>query len=295
MINQIDPTSSSQLKSLLLKYDIKLIKRLGQNFLIDSSIRDKIAASAKVDSETRVLEIGSGLGALTVALAARSKSVMTVEIDDRLLPALKEVLAPHQNVTIMHGDFLKFQCSELLDEAFGDERGVVAANIPYYITTPIIERLLEHRSRIKRAVLLVQKEVANRIAAAADTDDYGSLSVFVQYHANPQIMGTVPPTHFLPRPEVESAILVLNIPETPNLVVRNEARFFSIVRAGFGQRRKTLLNALMRAPASFDLGFTKDDRTSVERMLAAANIDGGRRGETLTMEEFGRIADVEDF
>ena len=289
-----DPVSPKQASELLQTYGLRPQKRLGQNFLVDRNTLDRIVRAAELLPGDPVLEIGGGLGALTLALAAVAPSVTTVEIDRHLEPLLREVTQGQDNVRLVFADFLlKDSTGPLFDQAFGDKPGVIVANIPYYITTPILERLLEHKARLKRIVLLVQSEFANRAVARADTEDYGAMSVFVQYHTRPEIVGTVPRTVFIPPPEVGSAILALD-PVVPGTVaLRDERRFFYMVRVGFAQRRKTLLNALLRAPASFSLGFTMEDRVQVEQLLERAGIDGGRRGETLTLEEFARLANME--
>ncbi len=290
-----DPVSPKQASELLQTHGIRAQKRLGQNFLVDRNTLDRIVRAADLQPHEPVLEIGSGLGALTLALAAVSPVVTSVEIDRHLEPILREVTANTPNVRLVFADFLQKDSTDaLFNDAFGDQPGVVVANIPYYITTPIIERLFEHKARLRRVVLLVQHEFANRAVARADTDDYGAMSVFVQYHTRPEIVGTVPRTVFLPPPEVGSAILALD-PVVPGTVeLRDEQRFFNIVRSSFAQRRKTLLNALLRAPASFSLGFGMEDRARVEALLARAEINPTRRGETLNIEEFARLANLEE-
>lgn len=237
------------------------------------------------------MEIGAGLGSLTRSLADLSLSVTAVEIDPLLEPILRETLAGYENVRLVIGDFLKLAMDEILnpnpnpDGPFGSAhvRMVVVGSIPYYITSPILERLLENKRRIKRIVLTVQKEVADRLAAKPGTSDYGSMSVFAQYHAEVEIMGNIPRTVFLPRPDVDSAIVRLT-PVIPGTVeVTDEEAFFRIVRAAFGQRRKTILNALVGG----EIGL---NRESAERLLHCAGIDSGRRGETLSLQEFARLA-----
>ncbi len=246
---------------------------------------DRIVRAAALTSGDRVLEVGPGLGALTLRLASASAFVTAVEIDPLLEPILRETLRDLGNVRLVFQDFLKLDLGPFLDEAFGFAPGVVVASIPYYITSPILERLLEHKQLIARIVLLVQQEVADRLAARPSTEQYGSMSVFAQYHARVEVLGSVSRNVFLPAPEVSSAIVRLT-PELPGTVeVEDEALFFRIVRAAFGQRRKTILNALS-APAS---GLNRGD---LPALLAATGIDPTTRGETLSLEEFARLANA---
>lgn len=273
-------------------YRLQPQRRLGQNFLCDRNTRDRIVRAANLTPDDPVLEIGAGLGTLTGALATVAARVTTVEIDRHLEPVLRATTARLPNVTLVFADFLRLDLPALLDTAFGDRPGVVVASIPYYITTPIVERLLQQKARLRQMVLLVQKEFAQRATAPAGSEARGALSLFVQYHTHAEIAGFVPRTVFLPAPEVDSAILVLT-PVVPGTVpVRDEGRLFHVIRAAFGQRRKTLLNALLRAPASFGLGIGMEDRARALRILSHAGIDGNRRGETLSLEEFARLADA---
>lgn len=286
----IDPTSFKQASELLRMHGLRAQKRLGQNFLCDRNTLDKIVRAANLTPDDPVVEIGPGLGAMTLALARSASSVTAVEIDRHLEPILNETLSEVCNARVVYADFLKLDLSAFFAEAFGDRPGVVVANIPYYITSPILEKLLDNKACIKRIVLLVQNEFAQRAVARPGSEECGSMSLYVQYHSRPQLIGTVPPTVFLPPPEVSSAILALD-PVVPGTVpVENEDRMFHLIRAAFGQRRKTLLNALLRAPASFGLGFTVNDREQAEALLDRAGIDGNRRGETLSLEEFARIS-----
>jgi 16S rRNA (adenine1518-N6/adenine1519-N6)-dimethyltransferase len=288
----IDLTSPKQASDLLRAHGLRPIKRLGQNFLCDRNTLDRIVRAANITPEDPVLEIGAGLGALTLALASAASRVTSVEIDRQLEPLLREMTSTAANVDLVFEDFLRLTLPELLDQVFGSQQGIVAANIPYYITSPIVERLLEQKHRMKRIVLLVQQEFAARATAAPGADECGSMSLYLQYNARIEIVGVVPRTVFLPPPDVSSAIIAMT-PVVPGTVpVQNEDRMFRLIRAGFGQRRKTLVNALMRAPASFDLGFGMEDRVRIERLLALAGIDGGRRGETLSLEEYARLADT---
>ncbi len=274
---------------MLRIHGIRAQKRLGQNFLCDRNTLDRIVRAAEIGADDPTLEIGAGMGALTLALAGSSPSVTAVEIDHKLEPILRQVTAEHPNIHLIFEDFLRLDPSELFDSAFGDRPGIVVANIPYYITSPILEKLLSHKDRWKRAVLLVQQEFAQRMVAGPGSDACGSMSLYAQYHAHVEIVGTVPRTVFLPQPDVSSSVIALTPLLEGAVSLRNEARFFHLIRAAFGQRRKTLLNALMRAPASYDLGFSMDDRKGVEELLARAGIDGGRRGETLSLAEFAKL------
>lgn len=288
----IDPTSFKQASELLRLHSLRAQKRLGQNFLCDRNTLDKIVRAANLTPDDSVVEIGPGLGAMTIALARAASSVTAVEIDRHLEPILTETLSESPNAQVVYADFLKLDLEAFFATAFGAGSGVVVANIPYYITSPILEKLLDNKQRIKRIVLLVQNEFAQRAVAKPGSEACGSMSLYVQYHSRVAIAGIVPPTVFLPPPEVSSAILTLD-PVVPGTVtVENEERMFHLIRAAFGQRRKTLLNALMRAPASFDLGFTVNDREQAEALLARAGIDGNRRGETLSLEEFVRISNA---
>lgn len=288
----IDPVSPRQASELLKAHALRAQKRLGQNFLIDRNTLDRIVRAANLTPDDPTVEIGAGLGALTLALAAASQSVTAVELDRHLEPILREVIAGHDNIHLVLEDFLRLDATALFDEAFGGQRGVVVANIPYYITSPILERLVQHKQRFRRAVLLVQREFARRMAAAPGSEECGAMSLFVQYHMRVELLGTVPPTVFLPPPEVSSEIVALS-PILPGAVpVRTERRMFLLIRAAFSQRRKTLLNALLRAPASFGLGFSLDDRATAESLLERAGIDPARRGETLSLTEFARLADA---
>jgi len=259
-------------------------KRWGQNFLCDRNALERIVGAALLKPGDKVLEIGAGLGALTRSLADSALSVTAVEIDHLLEPILRETLADKPNVRIVYEDFLKLDLPAILDEAFGPGPGVVVANIPFYITTPILELLLEHKPRIKRIVLLVQQEFAQRMIASPGTKAYGSMSIFAQYHARVEIVTSVSRNCFLPSPEVDSAAIRFT-PVSPGTVeVKDEARFFQIVHAAFQQRRKTLSNTLVA-------GRIVPNRESADSVLVALGIDTTRRGETLSLEEFAQLSD----
>jgi 16S rRNA (adenine1518-N6/adenine1519-N6)-dimethyltransferase len=278
----MDPVLLSDASALLRAQGLRPRKSWGQNFLCDRNVIDRIVGAAALDPEDRTLEIGAGLGALTRSLAVSSFWVTAVEIDRLLAPILTETLSDLDNVAVIYDDFLKLDTRQVLNQAFAGRLGVIVANIPYYISTPILERLLANKALLKRIILLTQVEFAERLVAAPGTEAYGSLSVFAQYHARVEIVGRVSKHVFLPQPEVGSAIVRLDIPEPP-IVSIDEGRFFRIVHAAFGKRRKTLLNAL----SSKESGFTREE---VEGLLTRAEIDPNRRGETLSLDEFARLS-----
>lgn len=280
--------SPETIKTIIKKHNFHFSKKLGQNFLKEQGIVDQIVAGASLDSQDLVVEVGPGIGSLTAALANTEAFVLGVELDRNLLPMLAETLRDFNNVSIVHGDILKVDINELLASQGKDLTGTkykVVANLPYCITTPVIFHLLEHRANLELMVVMVQKEVAQRIVAKPGGKDYGALSVAVQYYAKAELLFTVPKTAFIPEPEVESAVLRLTIRDKPAVEVLNEKLFFQVVRGAFGQRRKTLLNALVNA----SLG---QDKVAMEAVLAEAQIDPSRRGETLSLEEFAKISDL---
>jgi 16S rRNA (adenine1518-N6/adenine1519-N6)-dimethyltransferase len=284
-------SSPKQASDLLKAHGLRAQKRLGQNFLCDRNTLNRIVGASNLTSRDPVVEIGAGLGALTLALADISLSVTSIEIDRNLEPILLAATADVPNVHLVFEDFLRMDVPQLFEEVFAGSLGTVVANIPYYITTPILEILLDNKRLLKRIVLLVQREFAERMAAPAGSDACGALSLYAQYHAKVELLGTVPNTVFLPAPDVNSEIVALAPVLPGTVIVKDEARMFALIRAGFGQRRKTLVNALMRAPASFNLGFNMENRDVVEKVLDRAGIDGSRRGETLTLSEYARLAD----
>lgn len=283
-----DIATPKRTQEILEQFDLSAKKSLGQNFLIDTNILHNIVKSAKVDNQTNVIEVGPGIGALTEQLARAAKKVVAFEIDDRLLPVLEETLAPYDNITVLHQDVLKADLDQVAAEHFSpDDPLVLVANLPYYITTPIIMRFLESSLKLDSMTVMMQKEVANRISAAPGTKAYGSLSIAIQYYMDTEVAFTVPKTVFRPMPNVDSAIIHLTRKDKPAVTVKDEAFFFAVVRASFVQRRKTLRNNLQTA-------FGKEE--AVKDKLAAAfeksGIDPSRRGETLSLEEFGRLADA---
>lgn len=274
-------------KEIIAKHGFSFKKSLGQNFLIDQNILHKIVDAADLDEHKGALEIGPGIGALTEKLAQRAGTVTAVEIDQRLIPILTEVLEPYSNIYVHHGDVLKTDLPELFAKNFaGMDKVSVVANLPYYVTTPILMRLLEEKLPLDSIVVMIQKEVAERMAASPGTKDYGTLSIAVQYYSEPELVCIVPHTVFIPQPNVESAVIKLKVREKPPVEVKDEKFFFEVIHASFAQRRKTIANNLK---SRF---FTKENRDQLEPLLEAAEIEPARRGETLSIEEYARLSDV---
>ena len=261
------------------RFDIKMSKKLGQNFLIKRGIVDEIVHAAELTPGEPVLEVGPGIGTLTQGLAQSGADVTAIELDRRLLEVLDTTLASYDNVRIIHGDVLKLDVPSIMN----NKPFKVVANLPYYITTPIIMSLLESRLPIERLVVMVQKEVALRMVAKPGTKDYGALSVAVQYYTEPDIVLDVPPKSFLPAPAVTSSVIRCVLRDKPPVDVIDEKLFFRVVKAGFAQRRKTFANTMKTT------GLSKD---RIEELLAKANIDGQRRGETFTLQEFADVANA---
>ena len=279
-------SSPAAVSALLKRHDLRPRRRFGQNFLVDGNTLAKIVAAGEVRPGDAVLEIGAGLGVMTRALAeavTETGRVAALEVDRDLLPALAETVGTLPQVAVIPGDAMALDWPTFLAEQFGDQTISAIANIPYNITSPLLAALLEQK-RFARIVLLVQKEVAARLAAKAGTPDYGALSVFAQFHAKVETLGIVSRRVFYPPPDVDSAIVRLTPYTAPPVPVSDETLFFAVVRAAFGQRRKALLNALSGDPA---LGWTREQAADA---LDTAKIDPGRRGETLTLEEFARLA-----
>ena len=261
------------------RFDIKMSKKLGQNFLIKRGIVDEIVHAAELTPGEPVLEVGPGIGTLTQGLAQSGADVTAIELDRRLLEVLDTTLASYDNVRIVHGDVLKLDVPTIMNH----KPFKVVANLPYYITTPIIMSLLESKLPIERLVVMVQKEVALRMVAKPGTKDYGALSVAVQYYTEPDIVLDVPPKSFLPAPAVTSSVIRCVLRDKPPVDVIDEKLFFRIVKAGFAQRRKTFSNTMKTTGLS---------RDRIEELLAKANIDGQRRGETFTLQEFADVANA---
>ncbi len=275
-------------QEILKKFGFSFKKSLGQNFLIDTNILKRIVDHANLTEKSGAIEIGPGIGALTEQLARNSEKVVAFEIDQRLLPILKETLAPYPNTTIIHEDVLKANVKEVIEEQFeGLEDIMVVANLPYYVTTPIIMKLLEEKLPIRGIVCMLQKEVADRIAAKPGGKDYGSLSIAVQYYTEAETVMIVPKTVFMPQPNVDSAVIRLTVRQEPVVKVRNEDFFFQVTRASFAQRRKTILNNL-----TSQLPDGKAKKDMILQALKKAEIEPARRGETLSIAEFAQLSDA---
>ena len=272
--------------SVLKKYGISTQKKYGQNFLVNPRILEKTVEAAGITAEDFVLEIGPGIGTLTQYLASRARKVVAVEIDRSLEPVLLDTLAGWENVSVRFGDILKTDLTKLIEEENAGRPVRVAANLPYYITTPILMQLFESGAPLTSVTVMVQKEVADRMAAAPGTKDYGALSLAVQYRAKPRVACIAPAGAFLPPPKVDSAVVHLSCYERPPVETKDEKMFFSLIRAAFAQRRKTLANALSGAAW---LGLSKEQAAEA---IEAAALPANVRGERLSLEDFARLTDA---
>ena len=271
---------------VLQKYNFSFQKKFGQNFLIDTHVLDKIIQSANITKDDMVLEIGPGIGTMTQYLAQAAGKVIAVEIDKNLIPILEDTLSGYDNVRVINEDVLKLDLKKLADEENNGKPVKVVANLPYYITTPIIMGLFENEVPVESITVMVQKEVADRMQTGPGNKDYGALSLAVQYYADPYIVANVPPNCFMPRPKVGSAVIRLTCHQEKPVQVQDEKLMFNIIRASFNQRRKTLANGLKNAAT---LDFTKEE---VEAAIDALGKGASVRGETLTLEEFARLSDL---
>ncbi len=271
---------------IIQKYQFGFQKKFGQNFLIDDHVLTKIMDGANVTKDDFVLEIGPGIGTMTQYLAERARQVLAVEIDTKLLPILEETLAPYDNVEMLNNDILKVDMNEIANKYNNGKPIKVVANLPYYITTPIIMGLFESGVPIDNITVMVQKEVADRMQVGPGTKDYGALSLAVQYYAEPYIIANVPPNCFIPRPNVGSAVIRLTRHQEPPVQVKDEKLMFRIIRASFNQRRKTLQNGLNNAQ---DLSFSKEE---IVRAIESIGLKATVRGEALTLEEFAKLSDA---
>ncbi|MCJ7834937.1 16S rRNA (adenine(1518)-N(6)/adenine(1519)-N(6))-dimethyltransferase RsmA [Cuneatibacter sp. NSJ-177] len=277
----VDPQATI---AVIRKNEFAFQKRFGQNFLVDSHVLDKIIRAAGVTKDDFVLEIGPGIGTMTQALSEAARQVAAVEIDDHLIPILKETLSGCANVEIIHGDILQLDVKALAESRNGGKPVKVVANLPYYITTPIIMGLFESGVPLDNITIMVQKEVADRMKAGPGTKDYGALSLAVQYYAEPYLAANVPPNCFIPRPNVGSAVIRLTAHREKPVQVEDEALLFRLIRASFNQRRKTLANGLNNSP---ELSFSKEE---IQETIAELGLPASVRGEALTLEQFAALS-----
>lgn len=270
---------------VLQKYQFNFAKKFGQNFLIDTHVLEKIIRAAQVTKDDFVLEIGPGIGTMTQYLAENAREVFAVEIDEKLIPILQDTLSEYDNVTVLNQDILKVDMNKIAMERNGGKPIKVVANLPYYITTPIIMGLFESHVPIDSITVMVQKEVADRMQVGPGTKDYGALSLAVQYYAEPYIVANVPPNCFMPRPNVGSAVIKLTRHENPPVTVENETLMFRLIRASFNQRRKTLVNGLNN---SSELNIPKE---VIIQSIETLGLSPTVRGETLTLQQFAQLSD----
>ena len=278
-----DIATLSTTKYILDKYNLNALKKYGQNFLIDENVLHKIVDAAAPWETGCALEIGPGAGTLTRCLAAHAKHTAAIEIDRALIPILEETMAPYPDFTLIHQDVMTVDLKALTHELFGDAPFCVAANLPYYITTPIIMELLESRLPVTTMTLMVQKEVADRMTAAPGGKEYGALSVAVQYYAKPSLICKAEPHCFLPQPKVASSVIKLEVLPEPSVRVSDEKLFFKVVKSAFGQRRKTLLNALTKSP------YLQTEKERILAALSSMGLSADIRGERLTVAQFAEL------
>ena len=271
---------------VIQKYEFAFQKKFGQNFLIDTHVLDKIISAAEIAKDDLVVEIGPGIGTMTQYLACAAREVVAIEIDKMLIPILQDTLSAYDNATIINEDVLKVDLNKLAEEKNGGRPVKVVANLPYYITTPIIMGLFENHVPLHSITIMVQKEVADRMRMGPGTKDYGALSLAVQYYAEPYLVANVPQNCFMPRPKIGSAVIKLTVHEKPPVTVRDEKLMFRLIRASFNQRRKTLANGLNNSP---ELHYSKEQiAEAIERLELSPSV----RGEALNLEQFAKLADV---
>ena len=282
-MNLCTPT---ELKALLNRHGFNFSKTLGQNFLIDKNVLNKIVSASELNENSCVLEIGPGAGTLTRRLAETGARCTAVEIDKALLPILGETLAGFDNFNLINSDILKVDLKKLIKDEFDNKPFHVIANLPYYITTPIIMQILESRLPVVSMTLMVQKEVADRMCATCGSKEYGALSVAVQYYTIPTVICRAEPHCFIPQPKVASSVVHLKVSPTPTVTVSDEKKFFAIVKSSFGQRRKTLLNALSKSP------YFSANKDSVRSALVQMGVDENIRGEKLSISQFAKLSEL---
>ena len=279
------PSLAYKTKQIIKKYEFDFKKNFGQNFLVDERVLDKIVSSADIGENDVVLEVGPGIGTLTQALARKAKKVIAVEIDKTLIPILGELLADFDNIEIINEDILKVDISEIVEKN-GSRPIKVVANLPYYITTPIIMNILEKRLPVESITVMIQKEVAYRMQAQPKSKEYGALSLIVQYYCEPYLVANVPQNCFMPRPNVDSAVIRLTTLEKPAVDVENTELLFHIIKTAFAQRRKTLLNCF------FNAGGWDKTKEELTELINAAGYDEKVRGEALTLADYAKITEV---
>ncbi|MFQ3549035.1 MAG: 16S rRNA (adenine(1518)-N(6)/adenine(1519)-N(6))-dimethyltransferase RsmA [Armatimonadota bacterium] len=275
--------STSEVKKILAEFNLRPNKKLGQNFLIDRNILHKIIESAEILKDDCVLEIGSGLGVLTQELSNLADKLIAVETDTYLIPVLDYTLLEYSNINLVHQDILKIDFNDILSS---NKKYIVVGNLPYYITTPIISHLIENKHFFSRFIVMVQREVANRMTAKPNSEDYGSLSLYLNYHCKVSNVMNVSKNCFYPVPDVDSSVVRIDILDEPSVKVKDEKLLFAVIKAAFGQRRKTLHKSLEKTDI---IGI---DKTIISNALESANIDADRRGETLSIEEFALLSDA---
>ncbi|MDD5867433.1 MAG: 16S rRNA (adenine(1518)-N(6)/adenine(1519)-N(6))-dimethyltransferase RsmA [Lachnospiraceae bacterium] len=279
-------TNPTYMRAVLDRYGFTFKKKFGQNFLTNDQVLDDICDAAEITREDFVLEIGPGIGTLTQVLSERAGHVLAVELDSKLLPILDDTLAFCRNTEVLNQDILKVDLNQIAEEKNQGRPFKVVANLPYYITTPILLQLLTGHAPVESITVMVQKEVAERMQAGPGSKDYGALSLAIQYYTDPEYICTVTPDNFIPRPKVDSAVITLRIRKEPKVQARDEKLLFELIRAAFSQRRKTLLNSLSNARIS---DISKED---VRQALLAMGLDEGIRGEKLSLEDFARLSDL---
>jgi 16S rRNA (adenine1518-N6/adenine1519-N6)-dimethyltransferase len=281
-----DLGSAKSTANIINKYGFSFQKRFGQNFLIDEHVLDKIVDAALIGEEDGVIEIGPGIGTMTQRLCEAASKVVAIEIDKELIPILSETMSGYDNVKIINADVMKTDLDRLIRDEFSGMSVKVVANLPYYITTPIVMSLLENHLPVESITIMVQKEVAQRMQAGPGTKDYGALSLAVQYYADTYIAANVPPNCFMPRPKVGSGVIRLTVRKEAEVEVADEKLMFSLIRAAFNQRRKTLVNAVTNFPG---LDYTKED---IEKALAGLGISEKIRGEALSLQQFADLSNI---
>ena len=272
------------IKSILRKHNFKFSHSLGQNFIINENICPEMAKMSGANKNTNVIEIGPGIGVLTKELAKISKQVLAIEIDNRLIPVLKDTLCEYDNIEILNGDILKLDLSKIINEKFNNEEIIICANLPYYITTPIIMKLLESNLNIKSITVMVQKEVAQRLCAGCGKRESSSIGLAINYYATPTYLFDVDKTNFEPAPKVDSAVIKLTLKKAKDIKLLSEKLFFNIIKAAFAQRRKTILNSL-----SSNFNVSKD---SVKQLLEKIDIPATSRAENLTLQQYGDLSNI---